>query len=351
MRIPGKPSAEDGFTFIETLACAFIMALVIGAIAPLVDASIRTLDRIAREERRAHRIALAYDAFHSACSRTCPPPWARMGTLVEKKGDELLIYYADGELDASWSLRIEEKSIEVDDGDVTVAFEADSARVHADHPRDLDNRPGTVLRCHGPQPGPGESISVRGGHDAGYASLVAIGAVFLATGLALAWAEPFLVRAREERALIAKWERAERLESTAIGLLTDLERETDGDARKMLAYQLPMNATLRDSGSLVALNWVRAFVLLDSPLRDVFKGGSPEELQSFRAREPLPTRLRDYDRFFDPSDSSTYFTIDAPMNINTVDEFAFASAISQMTGDASEGHDMEGKAPFTQARR
>lgn len=129
MRIPGKPSAEDGFTFIETLACAFIMALVIGAIAPLVDASIRTLDRIAREERRAHRIALAYDAFHSACSRTCPPPWARMGTLVEKKGDELLIYYADGELDASWSLRIEEKSIEVDDGDVTVAFEADSARV------------------------------------------------------------------------------------------------------------------------------------------------------------------------------------------------------------------------------
>lgn len=184
---------------------------------------------------------------------------------------------------------------------------------------------------------------MRGGHDAGYASLVAIGAVFLATGLALAWAEPFLVRAREERALIAKWERAERLESTAIGLLTDLERETDGDARKMLAYQLPMNATLRDSGSLVALNWVRAFVLLDSPLRDVFKGGSPEELQSFRAREPLPTRLRDYDRFFDPSDSSTYFTIDAPMNINTVDEFAFASAISQMTGDASEGTTWRGK--------
>lgn len=175
-----------------------------------------------------------------------------------------------------------------------------------------------------------------GSRETGFASLLAIGAVFLVSGLLLAWTGPFLFRATRERAKVGEWNRRAGLEGRAIEILTDLERETDGDTRLMLAYSLPPNASLRDTQSRLAINWVRKFVFLDSPLIGLFKKGTPDDLQAYRAKVFLSTSSAGYEAFFDPADIARYFSLDAPINVNTVDEFAFERAMAEALGSESD---------------
>jgi type II secretory pathway component PulK len=172
----------------------------------------------------------------------------------------------------------------------------------------------------------------------GFASLVAIGAVFLITGLVAAWAGPYRYRVRDEEELRSRWEARAALEAEASSILRDLADSTRGRTEDMLAYRLPPSARLEDQGARINLNWARSFVLADSPfLLSLFTGGSPASLQAFRRKARLGTRVEAYSGFFDRESLDLYFTARSPLNVNAVDEFAFENAMAQATGSASSG--------------
>jgi hypothetical protein len=176
-------------------------------------------------------------------------------------------------------------------------------------------------------------------HEArGFGSLVSIGAVFLITGLLAAWAGPYCYRVRDEEAMRSRWDARIALEAQAASILEDLSDSTRGSTEEMLAYELPPSARFEDSGSRIDLNWVRKYVLRDSPaLLALFAGGSPDDLQSFRQMSRLGTNVAAYSAFFDEAALGKYFTARSPMNVNTVDEFSFENVMAQATGDASSG--------------
>jgi hypothetical protein len=172
----------------------------------------------------------------------------------------------------------------------------------------------------------------------GFASLVSVGAVFLITGLMAAWAGPYRHRVREEEALISRREARAALEAEAASILRDLADSTRGRTEDMLAYRLPPSARLEDAGARINLNWVSASVLADSPaLLPLFTGGSPGALQDFRRKARFGTRVEAYSGFFDRASLGRYFTAGSPLNVNTVDEFAFESVMAQATGGPSSG--------------
>jgi type II secretory pathway pseudopilin PulG len=130
----GKRSAEAGFTFIETLAGVAIMALVAGAVAPLAQGAMRSLGRMAVEERQLYDIAIVRDALASACERTREPLWAPSGALIDAGSGEAArkdwtIGYLDAEKDRTWTLRVEERRIAIENDGKAVAAGVDSARV------------------------------------------------------------------------------------------------------------------------------------------------------------------------------------------------------------------------------
>jgi len=172
----------------------------------------------------------------------------------------------------------------------------------------------------------------------GFGSLVAIGAVFLVTGLVAAWAGPYRYRVGEEDDMRSSWGARAALEAEAASILEGLADSTRGRTEDMLAYALPEAARLEDAGSRINLNWVRAYVLRDAPaLLALFSGGSPDELQAFRSASRLGSRLDAYADFFDQETLERYFTLRTPMNVNTVDEFSFENVMALATGDASSG--------------
>jgi len=176
------------------------------------------------------------------------------------------------------------------------------------------------------------------GRAGGYGSLVAIGAVFLVTGLLAAWTGPFLHRAQAEDKLRLSWEAQVRLEEKAAALLAEISDATDGDAEEILAFNLPQDARLEDSGSRINLNWARRYILRDSPaILGLFTALSPDELQAYRQKAVLGTDLTAYSAFFDEVTLSEYFTLDTPLNVNCVDEFAFENVMSYATGSESSG--------------
>jgi len=177
----------------------------------------------------------------------------------------------------------------------------------------------------------------------GYASLLAISAVFIVTGLTIAWAGPFLARARNEKCMLASWARADQLEKEAITLLSDIERKTGGETREMLTYDLPPNSSLCDSQSRLAVNWAPTFIFRESPIRDLLRNGSPEELQMFRAKTPITISGDMYRAFFDEVDIEKYFSLTAPLNVNTVDELSFANVMTQLNADVSSGINWQDK--------
>lgn len=172
----------------------------------------------------------------------------------------------------------------------------------------------------------------------GYGSIVAIGAVFLLTGLLAAWVGPFHHRARAEDKMRLSWEARARLENAAAGLLTALSDSTDGDSERMLAFVPPNGARLEDAGSRINLNWVRRYVLRDSPaLFGLFVSGSPDELQAYRQKAVLGMDIGDYSPFFDETTLAHYFTLDTPLCINSVDEFSFENVMSRALRSESAG--------------
>jgi len=176
------------------------------------------------------------------------------------------------------------------------------------------------------------------GRAGGYGSLVAIGAVFLVTGLFAAWVGPYRYRVEKEEKLRRGWEVERALEASASKLLTSLSDSTRGEAEKMLAFDLPPNAKLEDSGSRINLNWARRYILCDSPaLLGLFTTLSPDELQAYRQKAVLGTDLSVYSAFFDEATLSEYFTLDTPLNVNCVDEFAFENVLAEAPGAESSG--------------
>jgi hypothetical protein len=127
MKIPGKPSADGGFTFIETLTCALAMTLVFGAVTPLVDGLLKSFNRLVKQEIQVYRIAHAYDLFSKACDQTCPPPWACPDTFLTKKSNQVEIHYIHGEISDSWSFEYDDVGIRIDALGTSVAFDAASA--------------------------------------------------------------------------------------------------------------------------------------------------------------------------------------------------------------------------------
>jgi hypothetical protein len=185
--------------------------------------------------------------------------------------------------------------------------------------------------------GHGGDTLARKEFSAGYASLVTVGTLFLATGLILAIAEPFLIRMHEECVYVGEWSKRAELEKSALLLLSDLERQTGGDPLKIRYYPLPIYTTIIDSNSRIAINWIKISVLFDSTLGKMFTGGSPKEFQETRSKGNIPANPQAYYLFFDQSTFAECFTLDALLNINTVDESAFESVISQVTGDKTSG--------------
>jgi hypothetical protein len=134
------------------------------------------------------------------------------------------------------------------------------------------------------------------------------------------------------------WDARSALEAEAASILEKLSDSTRGGTEEMLAYALPESAGLEDSGSRINLNWVRRYVLGDSPaILALFKEGSPDELQAFRQGSRIGTSVAAYAGFFDQAALDRYFTARTPMNVNTVDEFAFENVMARATGDASSG--------------
>jgi hypothetical protein len=172
----------------------------------------------------------------------------------------------------------------------------------------------------------------------GFASLVSIGAIFLITGLVAAWALPFRYRVQDEQAMRERWNAKAALEAEAASILERLSDATRGRTEDMLTFELPESARLEDTGSRINLNWVRKYVLQDSPaLLALFKGGSPDELQALRQKSRLGTSVAAYSVFFDQPALDRYFTARSPMNVNTVDEFAFEVVMARATSDPASG--------------
>jgi hypothetical protein len=165
-----------------------------------------------------------------------------------------------------------------------------------------------------------------------------MGGILLLTGLLAAWIGPSVYRVKEEDRLRSAWRGKSALEAEAASLLERISDSTRGESEKILSYGLPAGASLEDSGSRINLNWVRRYILGDSPeLRSLFVQGSPDELQAFRQKNKLGTNLDVYAFFFEPGVLASLFTLKSPMNINTVDEFAFENVMSQATGDEISG--------------
>jgi hypothetical protein len=178
----------------------------------------------------------------------------------------------------------------------------------------------------------------RAARSLGFASLVSIGAIFLITGLAAAWAGPYRYRVRDEEALRACWEARAALEAEAAAILRDLADSTGGRTEEMLAYALPPAARLVDAGARINLNWASASALAGSPaLLSLFSGGSPAGLQAFRREARLGTKVEAYAGFFGRDSLDRYFTARSPLNVNTVDESAFESVMARATGSPSSG--------------
>ncbi len=172
----------------------------------------------------------------------------------------------------------------------------------------------------------------------GFASLVVMGVIFIITGLLAAWIGPSLYRVKEEDRLRSSWNAKAALEAEAASLLEKIADSTRGETEKMLAYALPASAALEDAGSRINLNWVRRYILGDSPeLRSLFVKGSPDELQAFRQKNKIGMNLDVYAGFFEPGVLTSLFTLKTPMNINTVDEFSFENVMSQATESESSG--------------
>jgi hypothetical protein len=134
----------------------------------------------------------------------------------------------------------------------------------------------------------------------------------------------------------SRWEARKALEARAASILEELSSSTRGRTEDLLSFDLPSGATLEDAGSRINLNWISARVLSNSPpILTLFTRGSPEELQAYRRKVRFGTMVGAYDAFFDPNVLHRYFTAWTPMNVNTVDEFAFENIMAQAMGDAS----------------
>ncbi len=177
----------------------------------------------------------------------------------------------------------------------------------------------------------------RDSEPSGYGSLIAIGIVLLLSALVLAWASPFLYRVRVERSQLDAAREDRAFEEKAVSLLRELDKSSQGETDRMLQWIPPEGATLRDSSGLLNPNWIRKQFFVDSPLKTLFRLGSPDELQAFRAKESLSNDARRYERYFAASDLARFFTLDSPLNPNTVDEFVFESVMGRALGDAAEG--------------
>lgn len=172
----------------------------------------------------------------------------------------------------------------------------------------------------------------------GFASLVVMGVILLLTGFLAAWIGPSLYRIKDEDRLSSVWKSKAALEAEAASLLEKIADSTRGETEKILSYSLPAGASLEDAGSRINLNWVRRYILGDSPeLRSLFVKGSPDELQAFRQKSKIGMNLDVYAGFFEPGVLTSLFTLKTPMNINTVDEFAFENVMSQATDSDTWG--------------
>ena len=127
MKNPGKSSADSGFTFVETLVCIFIMALLASIITPLAIGSIRSYGHIAEAEHHKRTIAKAHDVFRSECNNTLPPPWAPIGSLAKDEGRQISIAYRNGKRESLWNIRIDEGTIQIRTESETTVFSASEA--------------------------------------------------------------------------------------------------------------------------------------------------------------------------------------------------------------------------------
>lgn len=171
----------------------------------------------------------------------------------------------------------------------------------------------------------------------GYASLVAVGALLLIAGLILAWASPFLARIRDERTMSVQWSTEDSLDARAAMLLEKLGQVTEGDTAKMLGYALPSGVSLVDEERYVNFNWLRPEFLRAPEVASLLRSGSVDDILAIRTNYPIARDTSRYASHFDRKDWQRLFSLDGPLNPNTVDERAFGNVMGQVAGSEESG--------------